>query len=97
VIRCNRPPSGWYCTRPYGHLGPCAAHPLRPHGKSYYTSSAPAPAPGTYNGQEATHVWMDEAKSFSFPDAPAMPSSEPASFDSGGGGDFGGGGSDGSW
>ena len=22
---CNKPPSGWYCTRGPGHLGPCAA------------------------------------------------------------------------
>lgn len=24
---CDRPPDGWYCTRPKGHEGPCAAHP----------------------------------------------------------------------
>lgn len=27
AIQCNRPPKGWYCTRDYGHDGPCAAHP----------------------------------------------------------------------
>jgi hypothetical protein len=25
--KCDRPPSGWYCTRTPGHDGPCAAHP----------------------------------------------------------------------
>jgi hypothetical protein len=24
---CQLPPSGWVCTRPPGHEGPCAAHP----------------------------------------------------------------------
>jgi len=24
---CDVPPEGWYCTRPKGHDGPCAAHP----------------------------------------------------------------------
>lgn len=28
VKPCNRPPDGWYCTRPYEHEGPCAAHPM---------------------------------------------------------------------
>lgn len=27
---CDRPTLGWYCTRPPGHDGPCAAHPRRP-------------------------------------------------------------------
>jgi ABC-type antimicrobial peptide transport system ATPase subunit len=26
-ITCKVPPSGWYCTRPAGHAGPCAAWP----------------------------------------------------------------------
>ena len=25
---CDRPPEGWYCTRGYGHEGPCAAEPV---------------------------------------------------------------------
>lgn len=24
-VMCARPPEGWYCTRPVGHHGPCAA------------------------------------------------------------------------
>lgn len=24
---CDRPPEGWFCTRPRHHDGPCAAHP----------------------------------------------------------------------
>ena len=24
---CNRPPTGWNCTRDVGHEGPCAAYP----------------------------------------------------------------------
>lgn len=27
VRTCNRPPAGWYCTRDFGHAGPCAAVP----------------------------------------------------------------------
>jgi hypothetical protein len=27
--RCTRPPSGWECSRPAGHDGPCAARQLR--------------------------------------------------------------------
>ncbi len=30
---CTRPPRGWYCTRPAGHDGPCAAWPVEPLGK----------------------------------------------------------------
>ena len=26
-VLCSVPPEGWYCTRPAGHDGPCAAHP----------------------------------------------------------------------
>lgn len=29
---CVRPPEGWYCTRPPGHEGPCAALPVFPLG-----------------------------------------------------------------
>lgn len=25
-VICARPPEDWYCTRPAGHRGPCAAH-----------------------------------------------------------------------
>jgi hypothetical protein len=25
VMQCDTPPEGWYCTREYGHEGPCAA------------------------------------------------------------------------
>ena len=25
---CNRPPDGWWCSRPPGHDGPCAARPV---------------------------------------------------------------------
>lgn len=24
-VGCNKPPEGWFCTRPRGHRGPCAA------------------------------------------------------------------------
>jgi hypothetical protein len=27
-VTCNRPPSGWFCTRAAGHEGPCAALPV---------------------------------------------------------------------
>lgn len=27
---CDLAPSGWVCTREYGHEGPCAAWPLYP-------------------------------------------------------------------
>lgn len=26
--QCTRPPKGWFCTREFGHEGPCAARPL---------------------------------------------------------------------
>jgi hypothetical protein len=29
VLRCERPPQGWACTREPGHPGPCAAVPVR--------------------------------------------------------------------
>lgn len=25
---CSLPPNGWFCTRPAGHEGPCAAYPM---------------------------------------------------------------------
>ena len=25
AVQCKRPPDGWFCTRPAGHTGPCAA------------------------------------------------------------------------
>lgn len=28
MTQCTLPPPGWYCTRPNGHTGPCAAHPV---------------------------------------------------------------------
>ena len=30
MTKCEVPPAGWYCTRPAGHDGPCAAHPDAP-------------------------------------------------------------------
>lgn len=27
LFPCSLPPEGWFCTRPQGHSGPCAAHP----------------------------------------------------------------------
>lgn len=27
ATRCERPPEGWWCSRPAGHEGPCAARP----------------------------------------------------------------------
>lgn len=38
---CPLPPTGWYCTRPPGHEGPCAAHPLA--GKVMFFHSEPGP------------------------------------------------------
>lgn len=33
---CTKPPSGWTCSRPEGHSGPCAASPLpQPDGWAY--------------------------------------------------------------
>lgn len=27
VLKCIYPPKGWYCTRRFGHDGPCALRP----------------------------------------------------------------------
>lgn len=80
----------------------CGNYRPRPPGKSVL-QRAPAPAPHTFQGQEATHVWVNEiapgvTTGFCQVDPPA-PAPAPAADDiaSGGGGDFGGGGGESSW
>lgn len=42
---CKRPPDGWWCSRPEGHDGPCAARPdVAPHAADSMTSEGRANA-----------------------------------------------------
>ena len=73
LLPCDRPPSGWYCTRQRGHAGPCAALalPASAHG----AEPSDAEIAGWLHEEDRTRVVSASQKAQALKDGGASASS----------------------
>ena len=60
-LNCNKAPEGWFCSRGYGHDGPCAAHKVWADAHDELYALAKAATPGPWKYQAVNRIGKNDA------------------------------------